>query len=71
MEISQTIVRSDFNEIAILIQHDILEYNIFVQEYWWIILKIWYKVEPKIIERRDGSTIRHSDSMISTQTAAC
>jgi len=52
MEISVTIARSDFNEIATLIAHDIVDCNIFVEEYWWIILKVWYKVQPKIMERR-------------------
>ena len=52
MEMSETIVRSDLNEIATLIEHHIIDRKIFVEEYWWIILKAWYKIEPKIIKRR-------------------
>ena len=52
MEMSETIVRSDLNEIATLIEHDIIDCKIFVEEYSWIILKVWYKIEPKIIKRR-------------------
>lgn len=52
MRLSVTIVRTDFNEIATLILHDIVDPNLFVEEYWWIIVKVWYKIENEIMQRR-------------------
>jgi hypothetical protein len=39
--ISRDIVRSDFNEIGTLIHYNLLDGKIFIEEYYWIILKIW------------------------------
>jgi hypothetical protein len=52
MEMSETIVRSDLNEVATMIEHNIIDSKIFVEEYRWVILKVWYKIDPKIIKMR-------------------
>jgi hypothetical protein len=69
MRRSLNIVRSDFNEIATLILHDIIDSNLFVEEYWWIILKVWQKVEPKITERRNS--VGPSDYMKNFEVLKC
>jgi hypothetical protein len=50
--IAATIVRSDFNEIATLAHHKLIDEKIFVREYWWIVLRVWFEIEAKIKERR-------------------
>lgn len=57
--ISATIVRSDFDEMATLIRHNIVQSSVFVEEYWWIILRVWHEVEPEIKLRRDSDTAPH------------
>jgi hypothetical protein len=54
--ISATIVRSDFNEMATLMRHNIVQCSIFVEENWWIILRVWHEAEPEIKRRRDSDT---------------
>ena len=53
--ISTTMARTDLNEIATLIRHNIVERTIFLEEYWWIILRVWHEVETKINERRQSN----------------
>jgi len=48
-------VRGDLNEIATLSRHGLIDDSIFIKEFYWIILRVWYEVELSIIERRkDG-----------------
>jgi len=61
MTLSKDIVRSDFNEVATLVYHKLLDKKIFVQEYCWIIIRIWKLLEADIRERR--KTIGPSDYM--------
>jgi hypothetical protein len=42
------IVRGDFNEISTLIHHGLLEEEIFIEEYYWVILKIWNLLRDEI-----------------------
>lgn len=45
-------VRSDFNEVATLIYHHLLDKKIFVREYCWMIIRIWRFLEQDILDRR-------------------
>jgi hypothetical protein len=51
-ETCRNIVRSDFNEIGTLIHYGLLEEKIFVEEYYWVILKIWSLLKTDIEIRR-------------------
>ncbi len=50
--LSKDLVSSDFNEVATLIYHKLLDKKIFVREYSWIIIRIWKLLERDIRERR-------------------
>jgi hypothetical protein len=50
--ICKDIVRSDFNEIGTLIHYGLLEKKIFIEEYYWVILKIWSFLKKEIETRR-------------------
>jgi hypothetical protein len=50
--ICKDIVRSDFNEIGTLIHYKLLDGKIFIEEYYWIILKIWSLLKNDIEDRR-------------------
>jgi hypothetical protein len=52
--ICRDIVRSDFNQIGTLIHHDLLDGKIFIEEYYWIILKIWSSLKDEIERRRNS-----------------
>lgn len=48
----RNIVRSDFNEIGTLIHYGLLEEKIFIEKYYWVILKIWNLLKTEIENRR-------------------
>jgi hypothetical protein len=52
--ICRDIVRSDFNEIGTLIRYNLLDGKIFIEEYYWMILKIWDLLKDEIERRRNG-----------------
>ncbi len=52
MTLSKDLVRSDFNEVATLICHKLLDKKIFVREYCWMIMRIWKLLEHDIQKRR-------------------
>jgi hypothetical protein len=52
MTLSKDMVRSDFNEVATLIYHKLLDKKIFLREYCWIIIRIWRLLEHDILDRR-------------------
>ncbi len=52
MTMSKDMVRSDFNEVATLIYHKLLDKKIFLREYCWIIIRIWRLLEEDILDRR-------------------
>jgi hypothetical protein len=43
--ICENIIRSDLSIAATLIRHGLLDGPIFIEEYWWIILRAWDKME--------------------------
>lgn len=53
LTLSKDIVRTDFNEIGILIHYDLLDGEIFVREFYWVILRIWQLVKEDIMNRRN------------------
>jgi hypothetical protein len=54
-KLASDMVRGDLNEIATLSRHGLIDDSIFIKEFYWIILRVWYEVELSIIERRkDG-----------------
>jgi hypothetical protein len=54
IELCKNMVRSDINEASTLVEHGYLSRNLFVREYYWIILKSWECLENEIFERRKG-----------------
>ena len=48
-----SIVRSDLNHAGTLVHHKMIETKVFLEEYWWIILKCWHILEGDIKERRN------------------
>ena len=52
IEIAKNIVRSDLNHAGTLVHHKMIETKVFLEEYWWIILKCWHILEDDIKERR-------------------
>jgi hypothetical protein len=56
VDICKDIVRNDFNEISTLVYYRLLDGEIFINENFWIILKVWNLAERDIKERRE----RHS-----------
>lgn len=54
--VSSDIVRSDMNNAATLIEHGLMDGTIFVEEYWWIILRSWDNSRDRIINRRNSGT---------------
>ena len=53
IEIAKNIVRSDLNHVGTLVHHKMIEVKVFLEEYWWIILKCWHILEDDIQERRN------------------
>ena len=53
IEIAKNIVRSDLNHAGTLVHHKMIETKVFLEEYWWIILKCWNILEDDIKERRN------------------
>jgi hypothetical protein len=59
IKLSREIVRNDLNNAATLIRHKLVNESIFLQEYWWIVLRTWDSLEVDILTRRnaqDGSS---------------
>lgn len=54
--ISADIVRGDMNNAATLINHHLMDGSIFLEEYWWIILRCWDNVKDIVFERRKSGT---------------
>ena len=54
IEISKNIVRSDLNYAGTLVRYKMIESNMFIDEYWWIILNSWNILENDIKERRNN-----------------
>ncbi|MGB9169466.1 MAG: hypothetical protein WCB31_11120 [Nitrososphaeraceae archaeon] len=53
IEISKNIVRSDLNHAGTLMHYKMIDPNVFLDEYWWIILNCWKILENDIKERRN------------------
>jgi hypothetical protein len=56
---SENIVREDMNNAAMLIRHGLMNKSIFLEEYWWIVLRSWDSLEESISARRkkgDGAS---------------
>jgi hypothetical protein len=66
-DVCKNIVRSDFNEIGTLIHYDMLDGKIFIEEYYWVILKIWSLLKDDIQKRRQvegrSNYMEHLESM--------
>jgi len=54
--VSENIVRGDLNNAGTLIWHGLMDESVFLDEYWWIILRIWDKSKDSIEERRHSGT---------------
>jgi hypothetical protein len=54
--ICENIIRSDLSYAATLIRHGLLDGPIFIEEYWWIILRAWDKMEEDISKIRISNT---------------
>jgi hypothetical protein len=54
IEISKNIVRSDLNHAGTLIHHKMMDSDVFLDEYWWIILKSWQVLKSDIEKRRNS-----------------
>lgn len=52
ISLCKNMVRSDINGTSTLIKHGLLSRHLFVNEYYWIILKSWDCLEDEIFERR-------------------
>ncbi|TLX91463.1 MAG: hypothetical protein E6K94_03495 [Thaumarchaeota archaeon] len=50
------IFRGDMNNAATLIYHGLMDETIFVEEYWWIILRCWDNTKDTINKRRSSGT---------------
>ena len=53
VEISKNIVRSDLNYAGTLVRYKMIDSNIFIDEYWWLILNCWNILENDIKELRN------------------
>jgi len=51
-KIASDLVRGDLNEIGTLSHHGLIDDYIFIEEFYWVILRIWNIVEPSILDRR-------------------
>jgi transposase len=54
--VSTDIVKGDMNNAATLISHGLMDESIFLEEYWWIILRCWDSTKEGIIQRRNSGT---------------
>jgi len=53
LSFSENIVRHDMNNAAMLIRHGLMNKSIFLEEYWWIILRSWDSLEVNISATRN------------------
>jgi hypothetical protein len=54
--VSTDIVKGDMNNAATLIYHGLMDESIFLEEYWWIVLRCWDSVKDTVIQRRSSGT---------------
>lgn len=54
--VSADIVRSDLNNAATLIEYGLMDESIFIEEYWWIIIRCWDRMKDTIVKRRNSGT---------------
>jgi hypothetical protein len=54
--VSREMVKGDMNNVATLIYHKLMDEDIFLEEYWWIILRCWDSVKTTVYERRRSGT---------------
>ena len=54
--VSTDMVKGDMNNAGTLIYHDMMDESIFLEEYWWIILRCWDSTKEGIIQRRASGT---------------
>lgn len=54
--VSTDIVKGDMNNAATLIYHGLMDESIFLEEYWWIILRCWDSVKNTVNQRRTSGT---------------
>jgi hypothetical protein len=49
------LVKGDMNNAGTLIYHKLMDESIFLEEYWWIVLRCWDSVKGSIYERSSGT----------------
>jgi hypothetical protein len=54
--VSSDIFQGDINNAATLIYHGLMDEKIFLDEYWWIILRCWDTTKDSIEKRRASET---------------
>jgi hypothetical protein len=50
--VASQIARADFNEIGTLYHHELVNKNIFLEEFYWPILRVWNETKREILDRR-------------------
>lgn len=71
VEICKDIVKNDFNEIGTLIHYRLLDGKIFINENFWIILKIWSLVHEDIKDRRKRHSFNYMQRLEELKEKAC
>ena len=54
--VSTDMVKGDMNNAATLIYHGLMDESIFLEEYWWIVLRCWDSVKDSVYKRRESGT---------------
>jgi hypothetical protein len=55
-KVSSDMVKGDMNNAATLIYHGLMDKSIFLEEYWWIVLRTWDSVKDTVSQRRTSRT---------------
>lgn len=70
-DICSHIVRNDFNEIGTLAHHKLLDRKIFIEEDFWVILKVWSLVKEDVFERRNKHSFNYMKHLQDLRDEAC
>jgi hypothetical protein len=70
-DICKDIVKNDCNEIGVLAYYGLVEEEKFIEEGFWVILKVWDLLKDEIMVRRERDSSHHMKHLEDLRTKAC
>ena len=69
--VCKDIVKNDFDEVGVLAYHGLLDEEKFIEETFWVILKVWNLLKDEIEDRRKRDSSHHMERLEELRNKAC